>query len=463
MRLGSSRLAFAFLGLAFARAWVALLFADPRSPGYGADWGTSLFDIAYVSCALVAVAVFRRVIPLTAHRWPWIASGLLMAVASVGFALDGLLGMGDAVAAVVSLTGGAGFLLYTLVNAEVLATQSLRSIILYLSLGRILSWVLTFFLSDTGFDRVALAVIALPFVALAMTHAALSTVPERVRPTGECPRFSMPWVLLTLMGVYSFVYGLHQAGLAPGVGRYASLFNACLAALIALLVLLAPGKLSFRVLCNVPAVFLACGFVLMSLEGTVAGVVADMLVTLAFDVAKLAVVFLLYDMSRRMGIPIVVLSASLAAVEVFGLAGNGVAFLLAEAQVGAVAGTLTHVVVIALAFAVGAMALLRRDAFSDWGARLADGGDDGEGIRVPGAVVGERCRHMADQWCLTAREREVLELVAVGRTSRQVQDALFIAEGTFKTHMRHIYEKSGVHGQKQLRLLLQQVDDEPSS
>ncbi len=36
-----------------------------------------------------------------------------------------------------------------------------------------------------------------------------------------------------------------------------------------------------------------------------------------------------------------------------------------------------------------------------------------------------------------------------------MQDALFIAEGTFKTHMRHIYEKSGVRGQKQLRLLLQ--------
>lgn len=62
---------------------------------------------------------------------------------------------------------------------------------------------------------------------------------------------------------------------------------------------------------------------------------------------------------------------------------------------------------------------------------------------------------MADQWGLTAREREVLGLVAQGLTSRQVQDALFIAEGTFKTHMRHIYEKSGVRGQKQLRLLLQ--------
>ena len=68
---------------------------------------------------------------------------------------------------------------------------------------------------------------------------------------------------------------------------------------------------------------------------------------------------------------------------------------------------------------------------------------------------------MADQWGLTAREREVLGLVARGLTSRQVQDALFIAEGTFKTHMRHIYEKSGVRGQKQLRLLLQRETGAP--
>lgn len=455
MRLGRGHMAFVFLGLAFARAWVALLFADPLSPGYGSGWGTSFFDIAYVGCALAAIVGFRRVIPLTARRWPWMLSAALMTVASVGFVADGWLGLGEGAAAVVSLTGGSGFLLYTLVNAEVLATQALRSVILYLSAGRILSWVLTFFFSDMGFDRVAVAAVALPFVALAMTRAALDRVPERNRPLDTCPRFSMPWILLALMGVYSFVYGLHQGTLAPGVGRYASLFNAALALLIVLLVLLAPGKLSFRVLCNVPAVFLACGFLLMSLEGALVGVVADMLIALAFDVAKITVVFLFYDMSRRLGISIVVLSASLAAVEVFGLAGNGVAFLLAQAEAGAAAGTLAHAVIIALAFAVGVMALTRRDAFSDWGARLTDPDEGGEDAGVPNEAIAERCERMADQWGLTAREREVLGLVARGLTSRQVQDALFIAEGTFKTHMRHIYEKSGVRGQKQLRLLLQ--------
>ena len=80
MRLGRGHMAFVFLGLAFARAWVALLFADPLSPGYGSGWGTSFFDIAYVGCALAAIVGFRRVIPLTARRWPWMLSAALMTV-----------------------------------------------------------------------------------------------------------------------------------------------------------------------------------------------------------------------------------------------------------------------------------------------------------------------------------------------------------------------------------------------
>jgi LuxR family transcriptional regulator, maltose regulon positive regulatory protein len=45
---------------------------------------------------------------------------------------------------------------------------------------------------------------------------------------------------------------------------------------------------------------------------------------------------------------------------------------------------------------------------------------------------------------LTAREVEVMDLVASGLTNREVADALFIEETTVKAHLRHIYEKFGV-------------------
>ncbi len=45
---------------------------------------------------------------------------------------------------------------------------------------------------------------------------------------------------------------------------------------------------------------------------------------------------------------------------------------------------------------------------------------------------------------LTARERDVLVLLAKGYPNEQIAETLFIAEGTVKNHVTHIYDKLGV-------------------
>ena len=45
---------------------------------------------------------------------------------------------------------------------------------------------------------------------------------------------------------------------------------------------------------------------------------------------------------------------------------------------------------------------------------------------------------------ISARELEVLELVAAGTTNREAAARLFISEATVKTHLLHIYTKLGV-------------------
>jgi DNA-binding NarL/FixJ family response regulator len=45
---------------------------------------------------------------------------------------------------------------------------------------------------------------------------------------------------------------------------------------------------------------------------------------------------------------------------------------------------------------------------------------------------------------LSSREREVLALVARGRSNREIARALFVSEATVKTHLGHTYDKLGV-------------------
>ncbi len=45
---------------------------------------------------------------------------------------------------------------------------------------------------------------------------------------------------------------------------------------------------------------------------------------------------------------------------------------------------------------------------------------------------------------LTDREREVLEELAQGKSTREMAEALVVAEETIKTHLTHIYQKLGV-------------------
>ena len=50
---------------------------------------------------------------------------------------------------------------------------------------------------------------------------------------------------------------------------------------------------------------------------------------------------------------------------------------------------------------------------------------------------------------LTAREAEVLSLIATGRTNTQIADALVISPSTVKTHINNIFAKTGISDRAQ--------------
>jgi DNA-binding CsgD family transcriptional regulator len=81
-------------------------------------------------------------------------------------------------------------------------------------------------------------------------------------------------------------------------------------------------------------------------------------------------------------------------------------------------------------------------ALADWlEDELWENGDPRADAEPAGAAQGA-CRQVGGITPgLTLRERQVLHMMATGKTNAQIADRLFITEGTVKSHVKHIMEK----------------------
>ena len=93
----------------------------------------------------------------------------------------------------------------------------------------------------------------------------------------------------------------------------------------------------------------------------------------------------------------------------------------------------------------GAIGYLLKDAPREElfrGVRAAARGQPAQSPRVTAKL---EARERAQVWAtLSARELEVLQEAAAGRTSREIGRSLAISEATVKSHLLHIYRKLGV-------------------
>lgn len=83
-----------------------------------------------------------------------------------------------------------------------------------------------------------------------------------------------------------------------------------------------------------------------------------------------------------------------------------------------------------------------------------DSGLDSE--RRTGAFT-KRCLAVSSTYGLSQRERDVLFLLAKGRTIGYIADELGVSFNTAKSHIRHVYVKTGVHTRQELLNLIEDI------
>ena len=429
-----------------ARAWATLTFT-----GAGAGAGVRVldavpwsfdphltFDAAYIAVNILMVLRFRRFIPLNENR-------LVKVVAAAGMIVASLLG---------SLAAGVGYGLFLLLAAEVLATFSLLRIFLFLAGAMLLGTVVTFFCQGMGLWQAQCALVLLPVLAVLYLRDAYAHVPEAEHPKRGVPKFSYPWKLFVLYGLYAFAYGMRADQLVAGAGRHSSLSTAIIMAVLFATAYFASRRFNIGLLYRSPLVLMVCGFLLIPAESLFGSAVSSYLIAISYSLMSFLVMFLLYDIAKRLGVAIVAFLAIKNAEQLFQVAGGEVPGLLALTGLPASTQDLVATVAVsALILAATVLLFSEKELASKWGVSILEEGGLVQRTEEE-ERVGERVEELARTYRLSPREEEVLALLADGKTGRVIQQELFIAEGTFKAHTRHIYEKMGINSRKELFGLL---------
>lgn len=418
--------------LGCARAWVTLAVAAPALALPAAFDLHDVFDYAFCLVSIAAALAARLLLPLNATGRMRAASAALMVAAA----------------------GGAGFGLFLLLWAEVLSCISLIRIFLYTTASQLVAVVCVFFCDGLDDLRVACALVILPPVALLCLRRAFSALPVADRPSPVIPKFTYPWKIFVLLALYSFAYGLRQHQLAAGAGMHSSVSTAIVMAVLFASAYFFSNRFNIGTLYRSPLVLIVCGFLLVPVEGVFGTAASSYLISMSYSLVGIIVALLLYDISKRLGVTVVIFAAIKGAEQVFVIWGKGVAEAMVAAGMNAGAqDAVIAVAVVAMMLAATLILLSEKELASRWGVRILDAGGLVE--KTPEELRrDERAAELAEHARLTPRETEILALVAQGKNGPAIMQELFIAEGTFKAHMSHIYEKCGVANRRELVALL---------
>ncbi len=419
---------------------------------------TAITLFANVAMLVVILFLSDSLATVVGSRGAMTLAGLLLVGGSLAVAATAVLGTGDAWFVVGSCMGGASIGFLKIAWGEMFSRMSLRAGLVDMGISLVVSTIAfcALLFASPAFQAVVLCAAALPCSWLAgLGTRRLDEEPAPPPPPGAARAIGFSWTLLILPLLVGLAYGLINGVLVvrPSGGALLSPLGLTLAELLAGVVLLTASRaLSERFgasqIYAIGLVFTVAGLALAALE-TVPTWVAATVDELGFAVFYFFMVVYWGDLARRIGRPVVrtyalgytVFQASQipGMLAGFGLASTG----------GETAMALLFTAVVLVFFVVTLL------VFNDSRSALRQWLTAGEPTETTDEIP-EACAVIAAQYALSPREREVLSLLARGRTAVYIGRSLGIAPDTAKTHIRSIYRKMDIHAQQDLIEMIDQ-------
>ena len=444
----------AFLGLGVYRAWIEIVFVGsfvdfPAATVNARD----LFDISMAVTAMACALLARRFGPFFNKTSAYVLSGATLTASTVLMFLTCYFeDLADIVAVSAALLGGFGIALLILFWSELYGCLNPLRVARYYA-GSIVAGALIIYVYY-GFKLPWLFVMTslLPLVSLLCVHHGFESLPEAERPATTWTRFSVPWKAVVLMAIYAFAYGLMESDMYDGTfGPHSSPGVLVVGLLVFLGVTFRGGKFDFGIIYKAALPLVVVALFLLPSLGQMSAVASSICIQAGYTAESILIMLIMANICYRYGVSAVWLfgiERSVRQVAMWG--GRFVAQGVLELEAVGVDGDLLISLLTMVMVLVATMVFYSEQEYSSrWGANFIDGGTDSVEV-VRKQELGDRCSEVASEHGLTMREEEILLLLAQHKTVSDIEHELFIANGTAKAHVRHIYQKLDIHSRQEL-------------
>lgn len=403
-----------------------------------------------------------------------ITLALLLAATAMNFS-GAVFGVGGVALPMVSaLVGGAALTLLFVMWFEVISHLNPVQLLSCYALAAIGRVILIWLCSGMSFDRlfaclVAVSVLGVALLAIARNEVAARDVPivarrgnakEEVVPREEMCSFPLKPLLVVLTGTLALSFALRMVGNAWGTNGNPGVLVA--AALVTAFVLARGDAFEFRWLWQGSLAFIAAFIIVFACGGAERSFLAAFLVCVSYELCLMLMYSILGNLVyRNFYNSTFLFSVEIAIALTSGTVG-GVLYDVIESLFPAYATIALAMVsgLLALLFAAAAIqAFSKRNLNGKWSNIIRKPLAHDTDLLLERTRLGLRCHELAEETGLSAREEEVLLLIAQKKKPSAIAKQLVIEVSTVNTHKKHIYRKLGVHSAKELQARLGSISE----
>lgn len=441
-----------FLGVGIYRAWLATFFRYGVVPTITfSDY--VIFEGAIGVVSLLLAFFARRVIPLwsnnraTALSLIGMVGGAALCVIDCFALQTGFLKYLGLAAA------GAGLAILILMWAEFYGSLNPMRVALYHAAAIFFGELIKCLFAGLSAPYLIFFSLVLPFISVLWVRKSMLRLPlvDHPQKTRESAVRVFPWKPVLLMSICTFAIGF---GMMPQQPLLAGNIIGTLfvTALVFFGVLSASRWFNFDTIYQLAFPLIIVCFLLIAPSIPGSPEVMAFCFDAGYTMLSMFIMLILSNITYRFGISAVWISGIERGVRYIAESIGWTVFVFASTSL--TVSTFTTVysgITIALILMFILVFFTERGLSAEWGITIKT--DEGEEQLSLGQQA-HRVYELSKQHNLSPREEEVLQLLARKKTVLQMEDELYLAEGTIKAHVSHIYRKLNVHSRAELHNLL---------